>query len=65
MICYNCEKDLGDYPEEAVEDDKLVEVISHKHQPPKSDPHFVASQTHYYCSPDCFHESVIAGDNNE
>jgi hypothetical protein len=63
MKCPNCEKELGDYPERAVEEDGIDEVIGHKHQPSKSDPSFVASQKEFYCSPDCFYESVVAGDD--
>jgi len=61
MKCPNCEKDLGDYPERAVEEDELDEVIGHKHQPPKPAPPCVASRKEFYCSPDCFYQSVVAG----
>lgn len=65
MNCATCGKDLEDRPERAVEDGELGEVIGHKHQPPKSAPSFVKSRREFYCSPDCFIESVVAGDSDE
>lgn len=65
MNCANCGKGLGHRPERAVEEDEIDEVIGHKHQPPKSAPSFVKSNKEFYCCPDCFIESVVAGDSDE
>ena len=64
MRCAACDKELGDDPETAVLNDEIEQVIEHQYRLPESDRPFV-SQRDFYCSPDCFTESVIAGDDDD
>jgi hypothetical protein len=53
MKCQNCKEELPDSPEEAVENDELNEIVSHK----QDGEGVWASKKDYYCDPECFIEA--------
>ena len=58
MRCQNCDKELPDFPKEAVEDSSkdLEEVVSHS-KLEKVGRGWTSTLTDYYCNPDCFMEA--------
>lgn len=48
--CQHCGEDLPIQPRYAIEDDELDEVVAHIRGREES---YIASETLYYCDPDC------------
>jgi len=55
MECQNCGQQLPDFPEDAVEDGVLDEVVAYEHSDVEGP---YVSEKLYCCDPDCFKEAV-------
>ncbi|GGM63931.1 hypothetical protein J2752_000491 [Halarchaeum rubridurum] len=58
LICQSCGREFPDFPDDAVEDDRLDEVVMHKFDPDG----IAVSQTDYYCDLECAAEALEGGD---